>query len=94
MHKNSLFYGINMVLLPIVMQEWCELSVKGLKNGLAEKSERRTNFFSVASRASSNHLAYHRDLLFLLTLSMEIKEHNLVLDLGEWPIVTEYWFQF
>ena len=68
-----------------LLQEWCELSVRGLvTTGSNEKNDRRTNFLSVASRSSSHHLLYHRDLLFLLTHSMEIKEHGLALDLGEW----------
>ena len=53
------------------------------------KKDRRTNFFFVASRASSHHLAYHRDLPLLLTLSMEIKEHSLALDLGTSPMTSQ-----
>jgi len=58
--------------------------VKGLVDAsVAEKKkDRRTNFFYVASRASSCHLAYHRDLPLLLTLSMVIEEYSLALDLG------------
>lgn len=71
-------------------QEWCEISVKELvvSDGSEDKQDRRTNFFYVASRASSHHRAYHRDLPLLLTLSMEIKEHSLALDLGKlrWPL--------
>ena len=59
-----------------------ELLVAGDSN---EKQDRRTNFLFVASRASSHHLVYHRDLPLLLTLSMEIKEHSLALDLGKSP---------
>lgn len=47
------------------------------------KSEFRLNFLSVASRASSHHLVYHRDLLFLLSESMSLMEHGLSLDIGE-----------
>lgn len=73
-----------MLLSLSIPQEWCELSVNELvqANGLKEKDDRRKNFFYVASRASSHHLAYHRDLLLLLSLSMDIEENNLALDLG------------
>jgi hypothetical protein len=59
------------------VNEWLEL-----KDG-HEKSLRKTNFFAVASRASSQHLAYYRDLSVLLRLSMEMNEVTLSLDLGE-----------
>lgn len=73
-------------------QEWCEISVKDLVVATDEtgaKKDRRTNFFFVASRASSHHLAYYRDLPLLLTLSMEIKEHSLALDLGTSPMTSQ-----
>jgi len=62
------------------LQEWCELSIRETSNKFPA-GERRNNFQSVASKASSAHLAYHRDLLMLLRLGMEIKEYDLVLDL-------------
>jgi hypothetical protein len=66
-----------------MVQEWCEISVRQMTaNELQAKSPYRDNFMSVASRASSHHLVYHRDLPFLLPLSMTIKEHGLALDLG------------
>ena len=46
---------------------------------------RRNNFLCVASLNSSDHLAYHRDLPMLLELSMKSNEHDLALDLGEFP---------
>lgn len=58
-----------------------------MTNGSNEKIDRRSNFLSVASRASSHHLVYNRDLLFLLNLSMKIKEHGLALDLGKFLLV-------
>lgn len=48
-----------------------------------EDNERRKNFYKVASRTSSNHLAYTRDLKMLLQLSMSIEEYGLILDLGK-----------
>ena len=67
-----------------IQQEWCELSVNELVigNGSKQKEDRRKNFFYVASRASSHYLAYHRDLLMLLSLSMDTTEYSLALDLG------------
>jgi hypothetical protein len=47
------------------------------------KPEHLQNFYKVASRASSDHLAYRRDLVMLLDLSMAISEHELALDLGK-----------
>jgi hypothetical protein len=67
-----------------IVQEWCEMSVRQMTaNELQAKSSHRDNFMSVASRASSHHLVYHRDLPFLLPLSMTIKEYGLALDLGK-----------
>merc|ERR1712137_1482620 len=45
-------------------------------------SRRRRNFMFVASRSSSNHLAYTRDLVMLITISMEIGATDLVFDLA------------
>lgn len=45
--------------------------------------ERLKHFWGVASRASSDHLAYYRDLIMLLDMSMTIGEYDLVLDLGK-----------
>jgi hypothetical protein len=45
--------------------------------------ERLQCFLSVASRASSDHLSYRRDLPALLDLSMTVQEHDLALDLGK-----------
>jgi hypothetical protein len=47
-----------------------------------EAKNQRENFLAVASRSSSHHLAYHRDLLMLLTQSMSILEYGIALDLG------------
>ena len=70
-----------------LVQEWCELSIKGMttdrKPSDAATRFRRSNFFSVASRTSSDHLAFHRDKPMLLNLSMQIREHDLALDLCE-----------
>ena len=49
---------------------------------------RRNNFFSVASRSSSDHLAYHRDLVMLLRLSMASREYDLALELGKVSFVS------
>ena len=62
---------------PALVAEYCILSVKG------KAGKRRNNFLHVASRTSSDHLAYSRDLPFLLKLSMETREFDLALDLGE-----------
>lgn len=48
-----------------------------------ENPEYLQNFFRVASRASSDHLVYHRDLIMLLDMSMLIDERDLALDLGK-----------
>ena len=49
----------------------------------SNEKERKQNFFSVAARTSSDHLAYRRDLVMLLNLSMAIGERYLALDLGK-----------
>lgn len=41
------------------------------------------HFMAVASRASSTHVMYKRDLTNLLNLCMEIHETELALELGE-----------
>lgn len=43
----------------------------------------KMHFMAVASRASSTHVMYKRDLTTLLDLAMEINETELALDLGE-----------
>ena len=48
-----------------------------------QASLKRKNFLSVASRNSSDHLSYHRDLVMLLGLSMASREYNLALELGK-----------
>ena len=60
------------------------MSVKEILNGASsyKKQERRSNFFAVASKSSSDHVAYRRDLELLLVLAMKIEEKNLALDLG------------
>ena len=60
-----------------LVREYCTLSVK------SNDRKRRRNFLQVASRTSSDHLAYSRDLPFLLRLSMDAHEFDLALDLGE-----------
>jgi hypothetical protein len=71
-------------------QEWCELSTTAASEGSTEDKirERRKHFLFVASRTSSDHLAYHRDLAMLLRLSMRIREHGLALDLGTFDCST------
>jgi hypothetical protein len=71
-------------------QEWCERSVGKLppsggkgQNADNDVKKRKDNFFFVASRASSHHLVYRRDLVLLLNLSMNIDEFDLALDLGK-----------
>ena len=64
---------------PALVKEYCTLSVKGKPTDRS----RRNNFLQVASRTSSNHLAYARNLRLLLKLSMEATEFDLALDLGK-----------
>jgi hypothetical protein len=73
-------------------QEWCELSAVAASEGSTEDKfkERRKHFLFVASRTSSDHLAYHRDLVILLELSMRIREHSLALDIGTFDFSTVY----
>lgn len=65
-------------------QEWCLLSVRQKDNGTlkAHSLDRLKFFYSVASRAASDHLLYSRDLVTLLALSREIRDHELTLDVG------------
>lgn len=61
-----------------LVEEWCQWSI-----GIGQKRDpdRIQNFYLVASRTSSAHLAYHRDLPTLLEMSMTISEYNLALEL-------------
>jgi hypothetical protein len=66
-----------------LVNEWCDISAQRMKTrGASRSSEEKTNFFAVASRASSSHLAYRRDIVHLLQLSMDIHQLDLALDLG------------
>lgn len=66
------------------LQEWCILSLDASDTGITSGAKsRRQNFFSVASRSSSDHLAYHRDLVMLIKLSMANGEFDLALELGK-----------
>jgi hypothetical protein len=76
----------------IFSKEWCKLSIedeswsfRGVTSSKSEsvKKGRMQNFFTVASRASSNHRVYRRDLEMLLGLSMDVHHHDLALDLGK-----------
>jgi hypothetical protein len=76
----------------IFLKEWCKLSIedesrssRAVTNTKSEsvKKGRMQNFFTVASRASSNHRVYRRDLEMLLGMSMDIHQHDLALDLGK-----------
>lgn len=49
-------------------------------------TSRKMKFYTVASTSSSDHLLYHRDLVLLLNLSMEMGEHDLALDLGKFSL--------
>lgn len=68
---------------PALVKELCTLSVKGKGKGMKKKM---MGFFMVASKTSSDHLAYTRDLPFLLKLSMDAREFDLALDLGKWRV--------
>lgn len=46
------------------------------------ETERRKNFLTVASRSSSEHKFYRRDLFSLMNLSVKCEEYGLALDLG------------
>lgn len=67
-----------------LVEEWCRRSVDGVLHNESEESRClfQKNLFSVASRTSSYHLVYHRNLPELLKMSMEIDEFELALDLG------------
>jgi hypothetical protein len=69
---------------PSLVEEWCKLSIHQVDNGtLDDRSfDRMANFLSVASTDSSRHLAFHRDLELLLGLAMEIKQHDLALEIA------------
>jgi hypothetical protein len=51
-------------------------------DGMVDKNMRK-NFLLVASRSSSDHLVYYRDVVALLDLSMQANEFSLSLDLGK-----------
>ena len=82
------FVRVGLLTRLVLIQEWCELSIQRVKReGRTKSAEAKANFFAVASRASSNHTAYHRDLVHLLMLSMNINEIDLALDLGMFGLV-------
>jgi hypothetical protein len=54
-----------------------------IEGGEMDKKKHR-NFLSVASRASSDHLVYERDLVALLVLAVKVHDRSLALDLGEY----------
>lgn len=57
--------------------------MKVILTGSREDSiQQRSNFLAVASRTSSYHLVYDRDLIFLLKHGMNISEYGLALDLS------------
>ena len=73
---------------PFPSQEWCKLSTAG-----SIDRDRVNNFYQVASRTSSTHLSFRRDLLALLDMSMSMKEYDLALELGKSsvrPLLIEY----
>lgn len=67
--------------------------MKKLKDKSSEHTrlkEYRANFVAVASRAASSHRSYNRDLVHLLTLSMEIDDFDLSLSIGTLPAVVPH----
>lgn len=68
-----------------LVKEWCALSVGISEDGSARISKARNmdNFLLVASRTSSSHLAYRRDVASLLEYCMVIHDYSLALDLGK-----------
>lgn len=65
-----------------LVEEWCQWSIGiGHESFQKRDSDRIQNFYLVASRTSSAHLAYRRDLPTLLEMSMAISEYNLALEL-------------
>ena len=77
-----------------LVNDWCELSVEKLEDEAAKKpTEFISNFLTVASRASSTHKAYQRDLVLLLKLSMRIDETDLVLDIGKKTVLLLFFLE-
>lgn len=72
-----------------IIQEWCELSILQLDYGTLKERpmDRVKNFYAIASRASSYHLAYARDLVLLLTLASTLSDPDLSLDVGEFRLL-------
>lgn len=68
----------------VSIQDWCDRSVLGKDHGTFKDRapDRRRNFLCVASRTSSAHLLYSRDLVSLLNLSHELGDSDLELDIG------------
>eukprot|EP00934_Nitzschia_sp_Nitz4_P008825 Nitzschia sp. Nitz4//scaffold57_size113557//83627//86971//NITZ4_004003-RA/size113557-augustus-gene-0.61-mRNA-1//1//CDS//3329554882//8815//frame0 len=66
-----------------LVKEWCTLSLymKKVAVGRASTYSYLDNFHRVASKASSAHLGYHRDLPTLLDMSMSIDDYDLSLEL-------------
>ena len=73
-------------------QELCAFSLGFNTNGEVIqpeniKPEHKRRFLSVASRVSSSHLTYNRDLIMLLDFSMVIHDKELALDLSKFVTV-------
>ena len=71
-----------------LVMEWSGLSARGyldprIRKTTAEVKERKRNFDCVASRTSSYHLGYARDLNALLGLAVEVREYLVALDIGK-----------
>ncbi|GAX28159.1 hypothetical protein FisN_6Lh015 [Fistulifera solaris] len=67
-----------------LVNEWCQLSIQFLQemdDETNEAKEYKMHFMAVASRTSSTHVMYKRDLIVLLDFAMEINETDLALDL-------------
>jgi hypothetical protein len=69
-----------------LVTEWCRLSLEDLstdnnEEDQARRKQRRSNFQQVASRSSSDHRYYNRDLFSLMNLSIQDKDYDLALDI-------------
>ena len=67
----------------INLQEWCSILCSYGEGGPIIAETNRQRFFHIASRDDRNSLLYHRDLPFLMDISVKVSEFGLALSLGE-----------
>lgn len=66
-----------------IAQEWCLILSSPDETDPHVISNNVSNFFHIASKSDESCIHYHRDLIFLMEVSMNMSEFGLALDLGK-----------